>query len=134
MDIYIYIYSIENGRKPRFDVKTCTTDYPTPHANEGPGIDDIISKSNMVIRLGKIISEIYDFSRMLAERRQEQGSIRTEQQQIEEQGKIFTLQTALETYLREITTISHFDYAPSNYIIHQMNQPLQNNNNNNNNN
>ncbi|CAO3589180.1 unnamed protein product [Absidia cylindrospora] len=105
--------SIEEGRETRFTSSQCSTDYPLSNCDNGRGSEDLVTRHNVVIRLGRILSDIYGFSRRLASRQQIQGTVRTASQQVEEEGRLVVMQTTLETYLREISVIPRFDYAPS---------------------
>ncbi|ORZ20517.1 fungal-specific transcription factor domain-domain-containing protein [Absidia repens] len=111
--LYDLWISIENGRETSFNTSQCSTDYPSPNGGDLDDDGELVTRHNLVIRLARTLSDIYGFSQRLGSRQQIQGTVRTSNQQIEEEGRLLVLQTALETYLRDISIMSSFDLTPS---------------------
>ncbi|ORX59775.1 hypothetical protein DM01DRAFT_1192421 [Hesseltinella vesiculosa] len=104
--------SIEEGRLLKINVDSNTVDYPSL-TMESHSCDDHLARYNMMIRLGRTLAEIYQFSRELHSRQEIQGTVRTANQQIHEEGCLLRLQSSLDKYLHELTLIPSFDYPPS---------------------
>ncbi|CAO3592084.1 unnamed protein product [Absidia cylindrospora] len=111
--LYDLWISIEEGRETSFNASQCSTGYPSPNDGDVDNDGELVTRHNLVIRLARTLSDIYGFSRRLGSRQQIQGTVRTSNQQIEEEGRLLILQTTLETYLRDISIMSSFDFTPT---------------------
>ncbi|KAI9248574.1 fungal-specific transcription factor domain-containing protein, partial [Phascolomyces articulosus] len=100
--IYDLMMSIEQGREPYFANIECTTEYPMATSEEGPYLEEVVSNNNVVIQLARILSDILLMSRRVTKRQHAQGDHRTQVQIIEEQGKLFLLNTHLENFVHEL--------------------------------
>ncbi|CEP11583.1 hypothetical protein [Parasitella parasitica] len=100
--MYDLLMSIEQGHATYFDVHKCTTGFPLVTGEEGPALEELITNQNILIQLGKVLSDIYAMSRRIFARQQAQGDARTDDQIIEEQARLFSLHTHLENFLYEV--------------------------------
>ncbi|KAI8145110.1 fungal-specific transcription factor domain-containing protein [Fennellomyces sp. T-0311] len=109
--IYDLMMSIEQGREPYFANIECTTEYPLATSEEGPYLEEVVTNNNVVIQLARILSDILLMSRRVTTRQHAQGDQRSQVQIIEEQGKLFLLNTHLENFVHELP--ASLTYAPT---------------------
>ncbi|KAI7858289.1 fungal-specific transcription factor domain-containing protein [Circinella umbellata] len=109
--IYDLMMSIEQGREPYFASIECTTEYPLATSEEGPYLEEVVTNNNVVIQLARILSDILLMSRRVTTRQHVQGDQRTQVQIIEEQGKLFLLNTHLENFVHELPAA--LSYGPT---------------------
>ncbi|KAG0163779.1 hypothetical protein DFQ28_011297 [Apophysomyces sp. BC1034] len=95
--IYDLMMSIEQGREPFFDHTQCTTEFPLVTGEEGPALEELIANHNILIQLIKVLSPIYLMSRRVAARHGKYARV-----VVEEQSRLFVLNTHLENLLHEI--------------------------------
>ncbi|RCH87475.1 hypothetical protein CU098_006704 [Rhizopus stolonifer] len=100
--VYDLLMSIEQGRTTYFDVHQCTIGFPSVTSEEGPALEELITNQNILIQLGKVLSDIYSMARRTTQRQQSQGYQRSDQQTIQEQARLFSLHTHLENFLYEV--------------------------------
>lgn len=100
--MYDLLSGIEQGRSSYFQVDQCKTGFPIVTGEEGPALEEFIINQNILIQLGKVLSEIYVMTRRITERQALQHDRRTKEQTIEEQTRLFSLHTHLENFLYEV--------------------------------
>ncbi|KAI8351781.1 fungal-specific transcription factor domain-containing protein [Choanephora cucurbitarum] len=100
--MYDLLMSIEHGHATYFDIHQCTTGFPLVTSEEGPALEELITNQNILIQLGKVLSDIYTMARRMTQRQQLQGYQRTDEQMVEEQARLFSLHTHLENFLYEV--------------------------------
>ncbi|KAI8382278.1 fungal-specific transcription factor domain-containing protein [Blakeslea trispora] len=114
--MYDLLMSIEHGHATYFNVHQCTTGFPLVTSEEGPALEELITNQNILIQLGKVLSDIYTMARRMTQRQQSQGYQRTDEQMVEEQARLFSLHTHLENFLYEV--------PPS--LVYQPTQDIEN--------
>lgn len=100
--MYDLLSSIEQGHGTFFQVQKCKTGFPLVTGEEGPALEELVTNQNILIQLGKVLSDIYVMSRSITTRQKTQGDKRTQEQTIEEQARLFSLHTHLENFLYEV--------------------------------
>ncbi|KAI7894704.1 fungal-specific transcription factor domain-containing protein [Mucor mucedo] len=100
--MYDLLSSIEQGHATSFTVQHCKTGFPLVTGEEGPALEELVTNQNILIQLGKVLSDIHVMSRSIATRQRTQGDKRTQEQTIEEQARLFSLHTHLENFLYEV--------------------------------
>lgn len=100
--MYDLLSSIEQGHATFFTLQHCKTGFPLVTGEEGPALEELVTNQNILIQLGKVLSDIHLMSRSIATRQKIQGDKRTHEQTIEEQARLFSLHTHLENFLYEV--------------------------------
>ncbi|KAI9489612.1 fungal-specific transcription factor domain-containing protein [Zychaea mexicana] len=124
--IYDLMMSIEQGREPYFANIECTTEFPLATSEEGPYLEEVVTNNNAVIQLARILSEILLMSRRVTTRQHAQGDQRNQVQIIEEQGKLFLLNTHLENFVHELPASLSYGPTQNSTVYPTDKQPISN--------